>query len=163
MIAQNLLNSLKIIHTRLIDPTEKALNWVVTGSLGMVLNGMEMDIHDIDLQTDQEGAFEIEHRLLGYRKSPVYFKVSERIRSYFGVFEIEGIQVEVMGDMQHLLLDQTWLEPVNLDQNRKWIEIERILVPVMSLEHEYEAYQLMGRIEKAERVRQFLMQSKSKS
>jgi hypothetical protein len=156
MIDQKLLSSLKFLYSRLNDPGKVALNWAVTGSLGMVLNGMEMTIHDIDLQTDKDGAFEIERRLLDYRVTPVFFKASDRIRSYFGIFEVKGVQVEVMGDMQHLQPDQVWQEPVKVEQFRKWITFENMLIPVMSLEHELDAYRLMGRHEKAERVREFL-------
>jgi hypothetical protein len=44
---------------RLPDP------WAVTGSLGMALQGMELAVHDIDLQTSREGAYEIERRAGG--------------------------------------------------------------------------------------------------
>ena len=36
------------------------INWVITGSLGMILQGMDLEIHDIDIQTDQRGAYAIE-------------------------------------------------------------------------------------------------------
>ena len=160
MIDAKLLSSLLIIISCLNDQNKQQVNWAVTGSLGMVLNGMQMDIHDIDLQTDKKGAFEIEHRLMDYLVTPVFFKASEIIRSYFGVFSIMGVQVEVMGDMQHRLSDQTWQEPVCVEQFKKWINFADMCIPVMSLEHEYDAYRLMGRTNKAERIQQYLFQSK---
>ena len=55
--------------------------WVVTGSLGMALQGMDIEIHDIDIQTDQRGAYEIEDLLSDYVVMPVEYSASKRIRS----------------------------------------------------------------------------------
>lgn len=135
----------------------KPINWAVTGSLGMVLHGMEMDIHDIDLQTDKEGAYEIERRLVNTLVKLVHFRASERIRSYFGVFEINGIKIELMGDMQHQVADQKWDEPVRVETCRDWVDYADMHIPVISLEHEVKAYQLVGRTEKAEMIKNFLL------
>lgn len=157
MIEPKILNAFQKIYTELSDPGRKPINWAVTGSLGMVLHGMQMDIHDIDIQTDKEGAYEIERRLVRYLVKLVHFKASERIRSYFGAFEIEGIKIEVMGDMQHLVADQTWDSPVSLESCRDWVDHTDMHIPVITLEHEVEAYQKMGRSEKAEMIKNFLL------
>ena len=47
-------------------------NWVVTGSLGMALQGMDIEVHDIDIQTDEQGASEIEGLLFEYVVNPVH-------------------------------------------------------------------------------------------
>lgn len=46
MIEKQHLNTLRKIYTRLQG---KLLNWAVTGSLGMALQGMELNVHDIDI------------------------------------------------------------------------------------------------------------------
>lgn len=156
-IDPKILKALQIIYPELTNPGRKPINWAVTGSLGMVLHGMQMDIHDIDIQTDKEGAYEIERRLVKYLVKLVHFKASERIRSYFGVFEIGGIKIEVMGDMQHLLHDQTWDSPVSLESIRDWVDYADMHIPVITLEHEAKACQNMGRTEKADKINNFLL------
>ena len=44
---------LEKIMNRLED---KPIIWVLTGSLGMALQGVPVQVHDIDIQTDKEGA-----------------------------------------------------------------------------------------------------------
>lgn len=157
MIDPRILITFQKIYPELTNPGRKSINWAVTGSLGMVLHGMQMDIHDIDIQTDKEGAYEIERRLVRHLVKLVHFKASERIRSYYGAFEIDGIKIEVMGDMQHLMPDQTWDSPVSLESYRDWVDHADMHIPVMSLELEVEAYQKMGRGEKAEMIKNFLL------
>jgi hypothetical protein len=157
MIEPKILNAFQKIYPELTNPGRKLINWAVTGSLGMVLQGMQMEIHDIDIQTDKEGAYEIERRLVRHLVKLVHFKASERIRSYYGSFEIDGIKIEVMGDMQHLVADQTWESPIDLASCRDWVDYADMHIPVITLEHEVEAYQKMGRSEKAEMIKIFLM------
>ena len=161
MIEQQHLNTLRKIYARLDDPTARQINWVITGSLGMALQGVPVDVHDIDIQTDKDGAYEIESRFPEYVITPVRYKISERIRSHLGALEIDGIKVEIMGDIQKRLEDLTWEEPVKVDHYKCWSEIDGMKIPVLSLEYEYQAYLKLGRKEKAEMLRNWLQKSKA--
>ena len=134
--------------------------WVVTGSLGMALQGMNIQVHDIDIQTDQRGTYAIESKLLEYVIAPVRYIQSERIQSHLGKLEIDGISVEVMGAIQKRRNDQTWEEPVRVEDYRVWMEIEGMQIPVLSLEYEYQAYLKLGRVEKAEQIKAWLQNKK---
>lgn len=153
MIDPHFLGVLRKIHTRLLDSN---LNWVVTGSLGWALQGVPVEIHDIDIQTDKAGAYEIERRFSEFAIRKVTFSSAGRIRSHFGVLMIDGIKVEIMGDIQKRLKDGTWEAPVDLNYHKGTVEIEGIQIPVLSLEYEYQAYLKLGRIEKAERLKKWL-------
>ena len=59
-MAEALLDVLRLLHQRLEGSSAV---WALTGSLGMVLQGLPLEPHDIDLQTDPVGAYEIERRL----------------------------------------------------------------------------------------------------
>lgn len=121
--------------------------WAVTGSLGLALQGMDIPVHDIDLQTSQSGAYKIEELLNNYIVQPVRYLASPGIRSHLGALEINGVKVEIMGDVEKLLADHTWESPVRVEQHRQWISIEGLQVPVLSLAYEYEAYQKLNRPE----------------
>ena len=153
MIEPKYLDTLRKIHARLKDC--RAI-WVVTGSLGMALQGMNVEVHDIDIQTDQQGAYEIESKFPDYAVAPVHYSESERIRSHFGKLEMDGVKVEIMGDVQKRVDERTWEEPVQVEHNRHWVEIEGMQIPVLSLEYEYQAYLKLGRVEKAEMLREWL-------
>jgi hypothetical protein len=134
--------------------------WVITGSLGLSLQGMTITVGDIDIQTDRDGTFEIESRLSATIVEPVRYLVSEQIRSYLGRLEMDGIRVEIMGDVAKRLDDQTWEEPTQVAQYRRWLAIDGLQVPVLSLAYEYEAYLKLGRLDKADMIRQFLQQNR---
>jgi len=156
MIDTKIFQVFQKVYSQITDPAKKPIQWAVTGSLGMVLHGMQMEIHDIDIQTDKEGAYEIERRMVNSLVKIVHFRASERIRSYFGAFEMNGIKIEVMGDMQHLVTDQTWGKPVAIETCRDFVDYADMHIPVISLSHEVEAYQFYGRPEKAEKIKDFL-------
>ena len=132
------------------------INWVLTGSAGLLLQGVPVSVHDIDLQCDAQGAYFIENILTAYVIEPVAFRPSAQIRSHFGRLKIAGITVEIMGDMQKLLPDGTWEDPLNLASLRFWLNWQGRNVPVLPLEIEAQAYRLMGRIEKAKLIEQTL-------
>lgn len=153
MVEVQFINVLKFIYSRLSD---SRVNWVLTGSLGLALQGVDIEVNDIDLQTDAKGAYEIEKCLSDYLVRPVRFVESERIKSHFGGFDIEGVQVEVMGAFQKRLDGGMWEEPVRIEQYKDWIEVEGMNIPVLSLDYEYQAYLTLGRIEKAALIKQRL-------
>ena len=158
MIEAQYLNVLRKIYLRL---EHSQAIWVITGSLGIALQGMDVEIHDIDIQANKSDAYEIEKCFSEYQVNPVHYSISERIHSHIGMLEIDGIQFEIMGDIQKLLDDHTWEEPVKVEDYRCWIEINGISIPVLSLEYEYQAYLKLGRIEKAEMLRKWLQKIKA--
>lgn len=72
------------------------------------------------------------------------------------MLEIDGIKVEVMGDIQKRLGDQSWEEPVQVEHYKHWVEVDGMRIPVLSLEYEYRAYLKLGRSDKAEILRTWL-------
>jgi hypothetical protein len=153
MIDSPYLKILHMIHRRL---TDAKLNWVVTGSLGFALQGVPIEPNDIDVQTDQAGAHEMEHLFSEFLVRKVAFSSAERIRSHFGQLMIEGIKVDIMGDVEKRLADGTWDDPVDLTRHKRMVEVDGMQVPVLSLEYEHQAYLKLGRTEKAEMLRKWL-------
>jgi hypothetical protein len=79
----------------------------------------------------------------------VVFSSTERIRSHFGALLIEGIVVEIMGDLQKRREDGTWEPAVDLEKQKRFIHVEGLDIPVLSLAYEAEAYRKLGRHERA--------------
>ncbi|GFP31381.1 nucleotidyltransferase domain-containing protein, partial [Candidatus Hakubella thermalkaliphila] len=144
---------LRKIYTRLNNSN---VNWVVTGSLGFALQGVPVEPNDIDIQTDEAGAYEIERLFSKFVIRKVTFSSAERICSHFGVLMINGIKVEIMGDIQKRLGGEVWDSPVDLERHKRIVEVEEMQVSVLSLEYEYQAYLKLGRIDKAEMLRKWL-------
>jgi hypothetical protein len=131
-----------------------AINWVVTGSLSFAMQGIAVEPHDIDLQTDEAGAYAIEHLFSEFVIRKVTFSSTEKIRSHFGALHIDGVKVEIMGDIQKRLEDGTWEHPVELGRYKQCVEFEGMQVPMLSLEYEYQAYLKLGRFERAQMLRE---------
>ena len=130
--------------------------WAITGSLNFALHGLPVEVHDIDVQTDKDGAYMIEQLFAEFVTKKVARRTSTYMRSYLGAFVLDGITVEVMGDMEKRLERGEWGEPVNVCDHRETITYEGMTIPVLSLEYEEIAYRQIGRIDKADMLRQYL-------
>lgn len=153
MIDQAHLLALHTLSTRL---TPHEIRWAITGSLGFALHGIAVTVHDIDVQTDREGAYLIERCFADCIVLPVAFRTSERIQSHFGVLRVEGVEVEIMGDIQKRLPDDGWDEPPRLAEHTEYLAVDGMRVPVLSVEYEHAAYLRLGRTEQAHLLRSWL-------
>ncbi len=156
MIDPTYLEVLREVSRRLEDGR---VNWAITGSLGFALQGISVEPNDIDIQTDRAGAYEIERLFPRSVVRPVAFSSAERIRSYYGAMVIDGVPVEIMGDVEKRGANGTWEGPVDIRRHIRVVEICGMRVPVLSLEYEYRAYLMLGRTDKAEVLRRHLEES----
>lgn len=157
MIPLSHLHVLHKIYNRLF---RTSINWAIVGSLGLALQGVAVQVHDIDLATDAAGVYEIERLLAEYVVRPVALSSKGNIRSHFGALELGGIPVEIMGDVQLRDEDGHWAFPTDLCQHRLYVEVEGMQAPVLSLEHEYQVYLRLGRLEKARLIKEYLTADK---
>lgn len=151
-----MLTHLKVLEKLYVRLKDRDIDWVVTGSLGLWLRGLDTEVNDIDIQTDRLGAYQIERIFSEFTLKPVAFSSAEKIQSHLGALKIDGIKVEIMGDIQKRDAEGRWDSPVDLREYREYVEIEGMQIPVLSLAYEYEAYLRLGRVEKAEMLRKWL-------
>jgi hypothetical protein len=127
--------------------------WALTGSAGLRLQGVDLSVHDLDLQTNAQTVFFVEKELADLMTVPVHLWETEHTLSYHGQAEIYGLQVELLGDIRHRQRDGAWGPSLDLKSVLVWVEWQDLQVPVLSLEHEAVAYEKLGRLEKAKRIR----------
>jgi hypothetical protein len=60
---------------------------------------MPVEPRDIDIQTDEAGAYAIARLFSECVTRPIAFSAADRIRSHFGALLVDGVKVEVMGDI----------------------------------------------------------------
>lgn len=154
MIPEKLLEVFQRIYRRLRG---EEINWVLTGSLAFAMQGLALTPRDIDIQTDRDGAYRFGELFAEFVTHPVGTdRAGERVRSHFGDFVIEGVQVQVMGDLQKRESpEQEWEAPTDLEKHKRWLEFRGMRVPVFDLAYEAEAYRKMGRLERAELLRRY--------
>lgn len=153
MISAQQQHALRIIHDGLQGTR---VVWAITGSLGFALHGMKLKVNDIDLQTDADGAYEIENTFAENVVRRVKFSVSDKITSHWGELKIEGVKVEIMGALQKKLPNGTWESPVEVERYREFVSFECMKLPVLSLRYEEQAYRKLGRTEKADQIKEWL-------
>lgn len=152
------VNVLRVIHQKL---RENDILWAITGSLGFVLQGVPVKPHDVDIQTDEKGAYRIESLLAQYLVERVCFSSSDKVRSHFGVLSIKGIRCEIIGDIEKRLDDGSWSPAPDLRRHILYVALEDMKIPVLSLQYEYSAYMKMGRFDRARLLRQWLRRHSS--
>lgn len=151
MLPQKHLKALKRLYFRLEDSD---VNWVVTGSVSFCLQGVPVSPNDIDIQTDEAGAYELERLFEEYTVKKVKFSSTDRIRSHFGAIRLEGVLVEIMGAVQKYY-DEEWEEPIDINRHKIIVTLEDMQIPVLNLAYEAEAYKRYGRLEMAEKLRTY--------
>jgi hypothetical protein len=147
------LNTLRIIHDK-VGKTD--IIWAVTGSLGFALQGIPVSPHDIDIQTDKNGAYRIGDLLAEYVVEMVSYSSTDEVRSYFGVLSIGSIRCEIIGDIEKRLDNGTWSPAPDLRDHIHYVEVDKMRIPVLSLQYECQAYKQLGRYDKALMLHQWL-------
>lgn len=138
-------------------------DWALTGSLAFQLRGMDVSVHDVDIQTDSPGAYEIEQRLQEFVVDPVRFKTSPRIRSHFGRLEIAGIRVEIMGDIEKWTPSGMWIPAPLLSPIIETVLYEGLSIPVLTLAYEQQAYEQMGRSDTTTALLRWMSEERNES
>lgn len=137
MIPNNILEALKKFY-QLING--KNIPWVLSGSTSLVIQGVDVPINnDIDILTTEEGSKQINILLAGQIVKSSEYSTTDKYQSHFGMYDIDGVNIDVMGEIQYRMADGSWSEP---NQNHKIFikEFQGMFLPLLSLEQELEEY-----------------------
>lgn len=150
-IPETHLRALTVICERLPLST---CNWALTGSLGHRLQGVDVPVHDIDVQTDTDGAATVARALAEYVVEAPQLWESELMSSVFGRLTIDDILVEVMGGIRkRAAAGDAWGEATDPARHRVIVGYADLAVPVLSLEYEAAAYEALSRHDRASLLR----------
>jgi hypothetical protein len=144
---------LRALHERL---GEAEVAWAVSGSASLSLQGLPLSLGDVDVETDALGAYRIQDACKDWVIRPVTFVASDQVRSHWGALEVQGWQVEIMGDFQVRGLDGTWGAPGDVRHLRLYVDHGDLAVPVMPLAYVRDAYRLLGKTGKADLIDRWL-------
>lgn len=135
---------------KLITEKLKGINYAVIGSVNLQIQGMNVTPRDIDILTTEAGINKIDEILKEYRTEEIYFDESEGRNSFRSFYMIDGIEIEVLGNVNNIYRD---LE--SLDRN-VLINFKEMRIPCIPLGDELETYQKMGRKDKIKIIQTFL-------
>lgn len=77
----------------------EAIPHMIVGGTAAFLNGLDLVPHDIDVVTTAEGAMEAHDRLKAFSVQPTTFRETSTYSSHFGMYKVNGVSVEIMGDL----------------------------------------------------------------
>jgi hypothetical protein len=152
MIDSSLLVALRALDARL---SKQPVNWAITASCGLALQGLPVSVRDIDLATDRVGAYRLEQLFAPEVVRPVRFSAVETIQSHYGAFEVEGYLCEIIGDAQYRRADGSWDPPIDFAPYKHFLQVDGMALPVLTLEYEYESYNRLGRMEKVKLLKEW--------
>ena len=132
--------------------------WVLTGSTALNLRGVDVEMKDIDIMSDRENAYRIDKLFTKYCVQPMSYSETEKFRSHFGVYEINGIRIEVMADLEYKNMNGNWQKSI-WDKIVKQ-KIDDLIVPMFTIKDELKSYEDLGREEKAMKIREFMKERK---
>jgi hypothetical protein len=124
------------------------IDWAVTASANLMLQGLDVTPGDIDVVTDADGTYRIEELFSEYVVRPVQppetaVDNEKGIRSHYGAISIDGVEVELMGTLEHRI-DGEWVPIDDVAENRTFVERDGRNIPVMPLDHELASYHSFG-------------------
>ena len=74
------------------------INWAIFGSTNLLMQGLEVEPNDIDILTDEVGAYKIENIFEENITRPVKFSSDGKVQSHYGDLKISGVLVQIVGD-----------------------------------------------------------------
>jgi hypothetical protein len=132
--------------------------WALTGSASLRLQGVDIPVHDLDIQADEKTITLIENQLAGFMKTPVHLWESTGMRSLEGKAIMEGIEIELLANIAYRQPDGTWCTYTDFS-HLIWIDMHGMHIPVFPLEDELEAYEAMQRTEKSALIRKTIQKA----
>jgi hypothetical protein len=138
----------KALKTLLTLIPPQKFGWVLTGSASLFLQGVDVPVHDLDIECPARDIRRIEKELAEYITTPVHIWESERIRSLDGKAQIGEVEIELISDLEVRKEYGRWTRLIAFGQ-KTWRECQGQQLPLFPLQVEAEAYQRMGREDKA--------------
>jgi S-adenosylmethionine-dependent methyltransferase len=136
----------EVLRKLALELAQAGIAYTLTGSANLALHGVHLPAKDLDLEMSAEDAGRFQERYAPFTETPVALRQDERYRSYFGRFEIDGVTVEVMGDLQRRE-EGSWKATAN--STREQLDLDGVKVQAAWLEEETLANLRRGRLERA--------------
>jgi hypothetical protein len=155
---ENTLSVLKLLYDK-VDPSK--LRWVLTGSTSLILQGVDVPVsNDIDVLASPKDCVAMDGLLAQWRVRAPFFSATDKYQSCLGVYNINGVKIDLMGDFQYKLASGFW-SPIRPMDGASAREIEGMRLNMFTLEQELLAYEEMNRKDKILAIRNKLYGSRT--
>jgi ribonuclease-3 len=125
--------------------------WALTGSAALLLNGVQVEAHDLDLTTDEAGVQSIADALAEFVVTPAGWWETDEMASQFSRLQVEGVQVDVVG-RPFIIKRAEGTVAIRPWSVRHEVNFGGRELPIIPLEAELIAYAMMGRAAKVQLI-----------
>ena len=127
------------------DLQAHGVDYHLVGGAALALRGLDVELNDLDLEMPKAATYAFEERFAESVVVPVAWRETETLRSHFGRFEIDGIPVDVMAELERKI-DGRWVP--TFGATHETVDLDDVAVSVLSLEEETLAYLRCGRLDR---------------
>ena len=115
-------------------------------SSSLALQRLPVSPNDIDILTTAEGAYDLQRALQqrGNLVKEVQYSTDGMFGSYFGKLNLNGVQVEIIGEFTEKH-SKGWKSNKKVLEERVFVDKNGCLIPVSRLEHERQSYHELKR------------------
>jgi ribonuclease-3 len=147
-LPDDLHRALLVVLDRLVG---RDIAWALAGSAALLLNGMWVEAHDLDLTTDETGVQSIADALAEFIVTPVGWWETDQMASQVTRLQVESVQVEVIG-RPFIVKRSEGAVAIRPWSIRHEIDFEGRKLPVIPLEAALISYEMMGREAKVQLI-----------
>lgn len=133
-------------------------HWAFTGSVGLALQGIPLDVDDIDVLVENKDAVNFYNDVLKvYETSPPsYIEVEKeeggiktKLSAYVSKHKISNVSVDIISDF-HCQVNGNWICPIELEIS--YVEFYDMILPALTLQRELESFIKTGRQSRTELI-----------
>lgn len=115
------------------------------GGAALALRGLAVELNDLDLEMPKAEAYAFEEHFAANVVLPVAWRETETCRSHHGRFDIDGVPVDVMAELERKI-DGRWVP--TFGATHETADLGGVAISVLSLEEETLAYLRRGRLDR---------------
>lgn len=152
VIDDNIIKIIKELHTKL---EQTGVQWILTGSTALAMRGVDIQTNDIDILTNRKDVKSIDKILNNYRIQYPDLSETNNYRSYYGIYEIDGIKIDLMGDFQYKLKNSKWSD-TNQNNKIEFVDFHGMPLPMLTLQQELKEYENTDRQDTVLKIKEYL-------
>ncbi|MCD6286558.1 MAG: methyltransferase domain-containing protein [Anaerolineae bacterium] len=125
------------------DLQAHGVDYRLVGGAALALRGLDVEVADLDLEMPKVEAYAFGERLAESVVLPVAWRETETTRSHYGRFEIDGVPVDVIAELERKIGGR-WVP--TFGATHETVDLGGVAISVLSLEEETLAYLRRGRL-----------------
>ena len=165
IIPQQYVDALLTLHAKLED---KKVKWIVSGDLAECLRTVKVEPDCIEIVTSKVDAEQIYQAVQEFKPQEISVQ-TQRLprnaviegeeypicaRSYYFEFNVNGVNVKVQGDLQFKVGNWDWGDVFDFIPDYVYVTGKKTAVTPLPIQ--YELYQNLGWIDRAEKIKQVI-------